>query len=80
MPSVKLSAMYQNKLMQERIYGKMQRLNISQTQIAKKLGITQSAFSRKAKNMNFNLDELRIVFGTLQFSEKEIIESMKEVS
>lgn len=77
MPMVKLDPMYQDKLMRQRVYGKMRDLNISQERMARELGCSQSAFSRKVAEMRFSLKEARTVFRLLKFSEAEIIESMK---
>ena len=78
MPRTRLDDGYQNRLLQERIYGKMKRMKITQTMIAREMGITQQHFSKKAKAMSFDLEELRTVFGMLKFSESEILESMRK--
>lgn len=80
MPRTKLDRGYQNRLMQERIYGKMRRQGITQAMVARKLGCTQSALSKKITAMSFSLEELRIVFRELGFSDKEILESMRKES
>ena len=59
MPRTKLDRGYQNRLMQERIYGKMRRQGITQAMVARKLGCTQSALSKKITALKGELDKTR---------------------
>lgn len=56
---------------------KIKRAGYSQTDIAKKLGITQQALSLRIKRNNFSYDDLREIFSAVEASDSEIIKVMR---
>ena len=56
---------------------KIKRAGYSQTDIAKKLGITQPALSVKIKRNKFNYEELQEIFTAIQATDAEIVKVMR---
>lgn len=54
------------------IVGKMKRLHIRQTDIARELGISQVAVGKKIKNRQFTFEDLIVLFEILQFTPDEV--------
>ena len=78
-PEYKVCAVRIEKIPDEEAYT-ADGVYITQAMVARKLGCTQSALSKKITAMSFSLEELRIVFRELGFSDKEILESMRKES
>ena len=79
MPKVFLTKQDQfNNRLVTMIYGTMKVKKITQTQIARKLLITQQAFSRKLQRAQFTYWELFLIFKELGFSDNEILSVMRE--
>lgn len=61
------------------IIGKMREDGISQEYLARAIGITQQAFSNKAKGKSqFTYWDLIVIFSTLDFEDAAIIKLMRE--
>jgi transcriptional regulator with XRE-family HTH domain len=56
---------------------KIKRAGYSQTDIAKKIGITQQALSQRIKRNHFTYDELRVIFTAVNVTDAEILKVMK---
>lgn len=56
----------------EFIIGRAKRLNLTQTQIANELGITQQCYSKKLKRLSFSCSELVELLNVLEVSEEDI--------
>lgn len=56
----------------EFIIGRAKRLNLTQTQIANELGITQQCYSKKLKRLSFSCGELVELLNVLEVSEEDI--------
>ena len=60
------------------IYGTMKVKHVTQARIAKRLGISQPAFSKKLKKGQFNHWELVSVFDELELEDSQILSVMRE--
>lgn len=60
------------------IIGEMAGMELTQTDMADALKITQQAFSKKLKNNQFTYSDLLTIFKVLQTTDKKIVELMKE--
>lgn len=78
MPRVKLDPLYRRKLLREKIVGRRKTLRISQSDMGDLLGINQSAYSKKEKSCEFNVDDLNVLFKTLDFTDKEILKLFRD--
>ena len=60
------------------IYGTMKVKHVSQARIAKRLGISQPAFSKKLRKGQFTYWELVNVFDELGLDDEQILSVMRE--
>ena len=56
---------------------KIKRAGYSQTDIAKKLGVTQQALSQRIKRNHFSYEDMREIFSAVNASDAEIIKVMR---
>lgn len=78
MPRVEaLKPQYKAKDIGSRIVGLMFRSKVSQTALAKELGITQGGLHYKLMNNAFTYRDLIIVFRETNATDEEILELMK---
>ena len=59
------------------IAGQMYLLGLKQSDLAKKIGITQPSFCQRLKKGLFNYEELLILLDALQATDEEILKMMK---
>lgn len=59
------------------IYGTMKVKQITQSQMADKLEISQQAFGKKLKRCQFTFSDLATIFETLETPDEDIIRVMK---
>lgn len=60
------------------IYGTMKVKHITQTQMAGFLGISQQAFSKKLKTVQFTFSDLVTIFEVLELPDEDILAVMRE--
>lgn len=60
------------------IYGTMKVKRVTQSSIAKQLGISQQAFALKLKKCHFSFLDLFTIFEVLEIEDKEILSVMRE--
>ena len=78
MPRVKeLKPDYMAKDIGSNIVGLMFRKGISQTKLARELGITQGGLHYKLFNNSFTYKDLLIIFRQLELTDEEIVRLMK---
>lgn len=78
MPRVKeLKPDYMAKDIGSNIVGLMFRKGISQTNLARELGITQGGLHYKLFNNSFSYKDLLIIFRQLELTDEEIVRLMK---
>jgi len=78
MPRVKeLKPDYMAKDIGSNIVGLMFRKKISQTELARELGITQGGLHYKLFNNSFTYKDLLIIFRQLELTDEEIVRLMK---
>lgn len=78
MPRIKeLNAEYMAHDIGSNIVGLMFRKGISQTALAKELGITQGGLHYKLFNNSFTYKDLLIIFRQLELTDEEIVRLMK---
>lgn len=78
MPRVYLTKQDQfNRKLVSLIYGTMKVKGITQTMMADKLMISQQAFSKKLKTVQFTYPELVTIFNELELPDEDILTVMK---
>ena len=78
MPRVnELKPMYMAKDIGSNIVGLMFRKGVSQTDLAKELGITQGGLHYKLFNNSFSYRDLLVIFRRLELTDEEIVRLMK---
>lgn len=60
------------------IYGTMKIKRVTQTQMAKQLGISQQAFAKKLKNCQFTFADITTIFEVLDTPDEDILSVMRE--
>lgn len=54
------------------LFGQMKVCHVTQEELSKRLGISQSALSKKIREQRFNLNDLIVIFGTFKPDLKEV--------
>ena len=79
MPKVYITKQEQlNNRLASLIYGTMKVKGVTQTQMASELMISQQAYSRKLKNVQFTFADLTTIFEVLDMPDEDILSVMRE--
>lgn len=59
------------------VIGKLRKKKMTQSQLGKELGITQSATSIKLDKDQYTMDDLMVIFKVLEYTDEEILRFLR---